>query len=42
MKINDMGTITTPEEKMDAALEVLDQARSQILTLIDGISQTDS
>ena len=42
MKIKDMGTITTPEEKMDAALEVLDQARKQILALIDGISQTDS
>ena len=42
MKIKDMGTITTPEEKMDAALEVLDQARKQILALIDGISQADS
>ncbi len=42
MKIKNMGTITTPEEKMDAALEVLDQARKQILALMDGISQTDS
>ena len=42
MKIKDMGTTTTPEEKMDAALEVLDQARKQILALIDGISQADS
>ena len=37
-----MGTTTTPEEKMDAALVVLDQARDQILALIDGISQADS
>ena len=37
-----MGTPTTPEEKMEAALGVLDQARDQVLALIDGISQADS
>ena len=42
MKIKDMGTITTPEEKMDVAFAVLDQARKQILALMDGISQTHS
>ena len=37
-----METTATPEEKMDAALEVLDQARSQVLELIKGISQAGS
>ncbi len=37
-----METTTTPEEKFDAALEVMDQARDQVLALIDGISQADS
>ena len=37
-----METTTTPEEKFDAAFEVLEQARDQVLALIDGISQADS
>ena len=37
-----MDTTATPEEKMDAALEVLDQARDQVLAFIEGISQADS
>jgi uncharacterized damage-inducible protein DinB len=37
-----METIATPEEKMDAALVILDQARGRVLVLIDGISQADS
>ncbi|MEE8349986.1 MAG: DinB family protein [Acidobacteriota bacterium] len=37
-----MKTTATPEEKMDAALEVLDQSRDQVVALIEGISQADS
>ena len=42
MQDKHMGTTTTPEEKMDAALGILDQAHDQVLKLIDGISQADS